>query len=86
MPPAIEVSTFCNCHWRFIVTNSNNFKRERYAVRLKLQIKQRTKTITISTRLNTQGKLQREQRRKVHDTKLTFVAMLKILPSGEQTA
>ena len=47
MPPAIEVSTFCNCHWRFIVTNSNNFKRERYTVRLKLQIKQRTKTITI---------------------------------------
>ena len=37
----------CNCHWRFILTNSNNFKRERYTVRLKLQIKQRTKTITI---------------------------------------
>ena len=37
----------CNCHWRLILTNSNNFKRERYTVRLKLQIKQRRKTITI---------------------------------------
>ena len=37
----------CNCHWRLILTNSKNFRRERYTVRLKLQIKQRTKTITI---------------------------------------